>query len=193
MLVSYFGQFEVDHKYAYIQIISNEGRMLVNKNIKTAVQLNPDSPNNENLDKKFNITDILTIWGIWARQQTLMHNKPYITTLACDHKPELILDDFEIVLIDSLITKLGRLKSIKSQNEYKVLKLFYFGELITIHNRSVIALQTISNIANKMHCNETNIKEIKRNAENYVISLLAMQTMLTGIESDLFNRINLNN
>lgn len=139
----------------------------------------------------YDITDILTRWGNWARKEAYLQRKNFSLYKSEQEQFKESCSDDDGLLIDSMITALGRMKTQKSQDEYRVLKLYYFGEIRMLDDTVMIVTQSLRGIAKITGINKDNIKSLKESGESCIIGMLAMQTMLTGVELELLQNIRL--
>src|SRR5699024_2504411 len=95
-----------------------------------------------------------------------------------------------------------KIKSKKCYYEYNVLKLYYYGLEVNMTERLevdpgryknnvqyMIIPQSISAIASQLAISETQIRMIKSSAESCIVGMLAMLTMQTGQQLDIFDKI----
>ena len=81
----------------------------------------------------YDITDVLRSWGNWSRKDYYSSQKtPCFYDNQQKHHKELCSDD-DALLIDSALILLSK-TSKKGLEQYEVLKLFYFGEEVTIES-----------------------------------------------------------
>lgn len=139
----------------------------------------------------YDITDLLTRWGNWARKDAYLQRKAFSLFKSEEGKFKDSLCDGDALMLDSVIAALGKIKTQKAQDEFKVLKLYYFGQIKMLDDTVMIVTQSLRGIAKIMNCSEANIRHIKSSAESCIIGMLAMQTMLTGQELELLQNIKL--
>lgn len=139
----------------------------------------------------YDITDILTRWGNWARKEAYLQRKAFNLFKSEQEQFKESCSDDDGLLIDSMITTLGRMNTQKSQDEYQVLTLYYFGEIRMLDDTVMIVTQSLRSIAKITGINKDNVKSLKESGESCIIGMLAMQTMLTGEELELLQNIKL--
>lgn len=139
----------------------------------------------------YDITDILTRWGNWARKEVYLQRKCFSLFKSEQEQFKESCSDDDGLLIDSMMTALGRMKTQKSQDEYQVLKLYYFGEIRMLDDTVMIVTKSLRSIAKITGINKDNVKSLKESGESCIIGMLAMQTMLTGEQLELLQNIKL--
>lgn len=139
----------------------------------------------------YDITDILTRWGNWARKEAYLQRKAFSFIKSEREQFKESCSDEDGLLIDSMIAMIGRIKTQKSQDEYKILKLYYFGEIRMLDDTVMIVTQSLRSIAKITGINKDNVKSLKESGESCIVGMLAMQTMLTGEELALLRNIRL--
>ena len=138
----------------------------------------------------YDITDVLTRWGNWARKEAYLQRKSF-TLFKSEFKDKELLNNDDGITIDSVIAELGKMKSKKAKNEYQILKLYYFGKVNIVDNNLMIMPQSLRSIAKMMNIGATEVRAIKNSAESCIVGMLSMLTMLTGKELELLKNINL--
>lgn len=139
----------------------------------------------------YDITDLLTRWGNWARKEAYLQRKAFSLFKSEQESFKDSLSDGDGIMIDSVIAALGKLKTKKSQDEFEVLKLYYFGEVSMLDDTVMIITQSLRAIAKTLGINKDAVKSLKESGESCIVGMLAMQTMLTGTELELLQNIRL--
>lgn len=139
----------------------------------------------------YDVTNILVRWGNWARKEAYLQRKAFNLFKSEQEQFKESCSDEDGLLIDSMIATLGRIKTQKSQDEYQVLKLYYFGEIKMLDDTVMIVPQSLRKIAKITGINKDNVKSLKESGESCIAGMLAMQTMLTGEELALLQNIRL--
>lgn len=137
----------------------------------------------------YDITDLLTRWGNWARKDAYLQRKAFSLFKSEEGKFKDTLCDGDALMLDSVIAALGKIKTQKAQDEFKVLKLYYFGQIKMLDDTVMIVTQSLRGIARITGINKDSVKSLKESGESCIIGMLAMQTMLTGQELELLQNI----
>lgn len=139
----------------------------------------------------YDITDVLTLWGNWARKDAYLQRKAFSLFKSQKNEWKECCNDDDGLLIDSVIAALSKLKTNKSQDEYQVLRLYYYGLETVIDDIPMIIPQSLRAIAKIIGISKSQIDFIKSSGESCIVGMLAMQTMLTGQEIEILQKIRL--
>lgn len=137
----------------------------------------------------YNINDVLTQWGNWARSDAYLQRKNFCLYKKEEEQRKEFLSDGDALLIDSCMSQMSKVKFKKSQQEVEVLKLYYYGKVTILHDTVMIIPQSLRCIAKVFECSEGNIRKIKDSGESCIIGMLSAQTLLTGVELEVFKNI----
>ncbi|OCG45694.1 hypothetical protein A9G34_00920 [Gilliamella sp. Choc4-2] len=152
----------------------------------------------------YEITDVLRLWGNWSRKEA--YKKQGALSLYQSQEPEYkeLCSDSDGLIIDGIISSMKNLRFQKTKEEALVLIKSYYGDEILdddyvfIERYKVkefcsilIRPRTLREIASELGCSEGNVRKIKSSGESHVIGALAQQTQQTGMELELFKKINL--
>ncbi|WP_392564335.1 antiterminator Q family protein [Orbus wheelerorum] len=165
--------------------------MLVNEYVEVQTVSESKPVTQVHFNSDYDITDVLDRWGNWARKEAYLQRKAFSLFKSEQGKFKNSLCDDDALIVDSVIAHLGKMKTKKSQDEFKVLKLYYFGEVTMLDDTVMIITQSLRAIAKITGIEKRKVMEIKSNAESCIIGMLAMQTMLTGMELELLQNIKL--
>ena len=169
----------------------------IQKNNKPTQWLNKVS-----LNADYDITQILTRWGNWARKEAYQQRKVFSLYQSQKKEYKQVCLDKDGLIIDGIISTMKNSKITKIKEEAKVLIKFYYGdEMIVddhvyiepsktqISSTLIIKPKNLREIAKDLACSEGNIRKIKSSGESYIIGALSMQTMLTGTELELLQHL----
>jgi len=163
--------------------------MLVNEYVEVDTVSESKPVTQVHFESDYDITDVLLKWGNWARKEAYLQRKAFSLFKSEEGKFKDSLCDDDGIMIDSIIAALGKLKTKKSQDEFNVLKLYYFGEVTMLDDTVMIITQSLRGIAKKLGINKDSVKSLKESAESCIVGMLSMQTMLTGTELELLKNI----
>lgn len=163
---------------------------------KTAQCVMPE--HKDSFSVSYDIRDILTYWGNWARQGV---NENSTSSMLYGQTPQPIkpcCSDEDAELIGEMLSKFRRSKNEKIREEYEVLSLYYYGaskmvehevfiepEKSRLESFTIICRQTLEQISRILGRNISEVNKIKLRGETRVETALSMLTMLTGQELDL--------
>ena len=169
----------------------------IQKNNKPTQWLNKVS-----LNADYDITQVLTRWGNWARKEAYQQRKVFSLYQSQKKEYKQVCLDKDGLIIDGIISTMKNSKITKIKEEAKVLIKFYYGdEMIVddhvyiepsktqISSTLIIKPKNLREIAKDLACSEGNIRKIKSSGESYIIGALSMQTMLTGTELELLQHL----
>ncbi|OCG00171.1 antiterminator Q family protein [Gilliamella sp. wkB308] len=158
--------------------------------------------NKVSLNADYDITQVLTRWGNWARKEAYQQRKVFSLYQSQKKEHKQVCLDKDGLIIDGIISTMKNSKIAKIKEEAKVLIKFYYGdEMIVddhvyiepsktqISSTLIIKPKNLREIAQDLACSEGNIRKIKSSGESYIIGALSMQTMLTGTELELLQHL----
>lgn len=152
----------------------------------------------------YDITDVLRLWGNWSRKEA--YEKQGALNLYQSQEPEYkeLCSDNDGLIIDGIISSMKSIRFQKTQEEALVLIKSYYGDEILDDDyifierykikescSIIIRPRTLSEIAKELEFSETSVRKIKSAGESHVIGALAQLTQSTGVELELFKKINL--
>jgi Phage antitermination protein Q. len=107
----------------------------------------------------YDITDVLRLWGNWSRKDYYSEQKTPNFYNEQSKQYKEICSDEDAMIIDAILISLSKVNK-QSNEQYKILKLFYFGEVLTIEDY----------VATTGHG-----RELERLAHDGVINLISMK------------------
>lgn len=81
----------------------------------------------------YDVTDALRMWGNWSRKNYYSEQKTTYFYNEQSRQYKEICSDNDAMIIDSVLISLSKVSK-KGNEQYKILKLFYFGEALTIED-----------------------------------------------------------
>lgn len=152
----------------------------------------------------YDITDVLRLWGNWSRKEA--YKKQGTLNLYQSQEPEYkeLCSDNDGLIIDGIISSMKSIRFQKTKEEALVLIKSYYGDEILDDDyvfterykvkescSIIIRPRTLREIAMEFGCSEASIRKIKSSGESHIIGALAQQTQQTGMELELFKKLNL--
>lgn len=152
----------------------------------------------------YDITDVLRLWGNWSRKEA--YEKQGTLNLYQSQEPEYkeLCSDNDGLIIDGIISSMKSIRFQKTKEEALVLIKSYYGDEILDDDyvfterykvkescSMIIRPRTLREIAMEFGCSEASIRKIKSSGESHIIGALAQQTQQTGMELELFKKLNL--
>ena len=158
--------------------------------------------NKVSLNADYDITQVLTRWGNWARKEAYIQRKGFSLYQSQKKEYKQVCLDKDGLIIDAIISTMKNSRIAKIKEEAKVLYKFYYGDEMIVddhiyieRNKTqksstlIIKPKNLRQIAQDLACSEGNIRKIKSSGESYIIGALSMQTMLTGTELELLQHL----
>lgn len=152
-------------------------------------QQEPKKPVNVQFRSDFDITELLTLYGNWARKDIYLKSGSVNIFKSQKNEWKECLNDDDAMIISGCFLALKSIKNQKAKDEYAVLNYYYYGKDEMIDGVPMIIPQSTRCISKIMNISETRVRDIKGNGENFIVGHLSAITQLTGQKLDILDRI----
>lgn len=137
----------------------------------------------------FDITELLTLYGNWARKDIYLKSGSVNIFKSQKNEWKECLNDDDALIVDGCFKALKSIHIAKAKDEYAVLNYYYYGKDEMVDGVPMIRPQSIRDIAKIMSIGYATANSIKSSGENFIVGHLMAITQLTGQKLDISDRI----